>query len=305
MPPVGPRLLTGAVMVREDGLVLLVQHPAASLFAGKWSMPLTGVPDHETAEDALERMLRDALHVEPGEYDFLDTIYANAVTNGERFIVNAFTCIGWTGEPRFGSEAYADAIWVSPGAPGAIDLLPEVRDWLKTAFEEETGAIVPREYDREMLTADLASARAGLIAAFDAVPSHLRSTPDASGWSPLDVFAHVSDVETYYRNEIRRCAHGVGQRWRLFNEAQWEDAFRLRTAEDERTLRDRLAAASSETHAYLGEIPRELLALYLDHPEQGVVQVGDRFEKIAGHYRTHTEQIRGMAQVFATRASGV
>ncbi|MBM4410162.1 MAG: NUDIX domain-containing protein [Chloroflexi bacterium] len=304
MPPAGPRLLTGAVMVREDGLVLLVQHPAASPFSDKWSMPLTGVPDHETAEDALERMLRDALHVEPGEYDFLDTIYANAVTNGERFIVNAFTCVGWTGEPRFGSEAYADAVWVSPGAPGAIDLLPEVRDWLKTAFEENTGAIVPREYDREMLIADLASARADLIAAFDAVPPHLRSTPDASGWSPLDVFAHVADVEAYYRNETRRCAGGFGQRWRPFNEAQWEDAFRLRPAEDERTLRDRLAAMSSETRAYLGEVTPELLALYLDHPEQGVVQVGDRFEKIAVHYRNHAGQIRGMAQALAARASG-
>ena len=62
MAPDGPRLLSGAMMVRQDGLVLLVQHPVASPFAGKWSMPLTGVPDHETAEDALERMLREALH---------------------------------------------------------------------------------------------------------------------------------------------------------------------------------------------------------------------------------------------------
>lgn len=304
MPPAGPRLLSGAMMVREDGLVLLVQHPAASPFAGKWSMPLTGVPDHETAEDALERMLRDALHVEPGEYDFLDTIYANAVTSGERFIVNAFTCIDWTGEPRFGAEAYADAAWVSPGAPGGLDLLPEVREWLKTAFEEETGAIVPREYDRDTLVADLASARADLIAAFDAVTPHQRTTADTAGWSPLDVFAHVSDVEAYYRNEIRRCVAGAGQKWRPFNETQWEDAFRLRPAEEERTLRDRLAAVSGETRTYLGSATPELLAVYLDHPERGVVQVGDRFEKIAGHYRNHAEQIRGMAQALAARPSG-
>lgn len=304
MPPAGPRLLTGAMMVRDDGLVLLVQHPAASPFAGKWSMPLTGVPDHETAEDALERMLRDSLHVEPGEYDFLDTIYATAVTNGERFIVNAFTCIGWAGEPRLGAEAYADAAWVSPGAPGALDLLPEVRDWLKTAFEEETGAIVPREYDGEMLIADLASARADLVAAFDAVPPHLRSTPDASGWSPLDVLAYVADVEAYYRNEARRCAEGFGQKWRPFNDAQWEDAFRLRPAEDERVLRDRLSAVSGETRAYLGSATRDLLAVYFDHPERGVVQMGDRFEKLAGHYREHAAQIREMVQDLTARPSG-
>lgn len=304
MPAGGPRLLSGAVMVREDGLVLLVQHLAASPFAGKWSMPLTGVPDHETAEDALERMLRDALHVEPGAYDFLDTIYASAITDGERFIVNAFTCIGWTGEPRFGAEAYADAVWVSPGAPGALDLLTEVREWLKTAFEEETGAIVPREYDRDTLGADLASARADLIAAFDAVPPHQRGLADASGWSPLDVFAHVADVEAYCRNEVRRCVSGAGQKWRPFNEAQWEDTFRLRPAEDERALRGRLAAVSGETRAYLGSATPELLAVYIDHPERGVVQVGDRFEKIAGHYRNHVSQIRGMAQALAGRASG-
>lgn len=304
MPPAGPRLLSAAVMVREDGLMLFVRHPAASPFAGKWSMPLTGVPDHETAEDALERILRDALHVGPGEYDFLDTIYVNAISDGERFIVNAFTCIGWTGEPRFGPEAYADAVWASPGAPGAIDLLPEVRDWLKTAFEEETGALAPREYDREMLAADLARARADLIAAFDAVPPHLRTAAGGDGWSPLDLFARVSDVETYYRNEIRRCASGLGQRWRLFNEAQWEDAFRLRAVEDERTLRDRLAAVSGETRAYLAAMTPELLALYLDHPEHGVVQVGDRFERIVAHYRNYADQIRGMTPALQARPSG-
>ena len=299
MPPAGPRLLSGAMMVRDDGLVLLVQHPPASPFAGKWSMPLTGVPDHETAEGALERMLRDTLHVEPGSYDFLDTIYVNALSGGERFIVNAFTCIDWTGEPRFDAEAYADAAWASPGAPGALDLLTEVRDWLKTAFEEETGAIVPREYDRDTLLADLASARGDFIAAFDAVPPHLRTHADASGWSPLDVMAHASDVEAYYRNEVRRCVEGLGQRWRLFNEAQWEDAFRLRPAEDERTLRDRLARMSGETRASIAGASPQWLATYIDHPERGVVQVGDRIEKIAGHYHTHADQIRQMAQAAA------
>ncbi len=299
MPPAGPRLLSAAIMVREDGLVLLVQHPAASPFAGKWSMPLTGVPDHETAEDALERMLREALHVEPGAYDFLDTIYVNAVNGGERFIVNAFTCIEWNGEPRFGSEAYADAVWLSPGAPGGLDLLPEVREWLKTAFEDETGALMPREYDRETLLADLASARGDLIAAFDAVPSVLRTQADGSGWSPLDVLAHVVDVETYYRNEVRRCIRGAGQKWRLFNESQWEDAHRLRPAEDERTLRERLSQVSGETRAFLANASPELLAVYIDHPERGVVQVGDRVEKIASHYRNHANQIREMVAASA------
>ena len=228
MPPAGPRLLSGALMVRDDGLVLFVRHPAASPFAGKWSMPLTGVPDHETAEDALERMLRTALHVEPGQYEFLDTVYASAVTDGERFIVNAFTCVDWAGEPRFAADAFADAVWASPGAPGDLDLLPEVRTWLMTAFEEETGALAPREYDRDVLLAGLSAARGGLIAALDAVPAPVRAQADGSGWSTLDVLAHVADVEAYYRNEVGRCLAGAGQRWRLFNEAQWEDAFRDR-----------------------------------------------------------------------------
>jgi len=294
MPPTGPRLLSASIMVREDGLVLLVQHPPGSPFAGKWSMPLTGVPDHETAEDALERMLREALHVEPGAYDFLDTIYVNALNGGERFLVNAFTCIEWGGEPRFGTEAYADAVWLSPGAPGSLDLLPEVREWLRTAFEEETGSLVPREYDREILLADLASARGDLVAAFDAAPMALRPRADGSGWSPLDVLAHVSDVEAYYRNEIRRCMAGTGQKWRPFNEAQWEDAHRLRPAEDERTLRERLSQVSGETRAFIAAASPELLAMYIDHPERGVVQVGDRIEKIAGHHRNHANQIREM-----------
>ena len=133
-PAAGPGLLSAALLVRDDASMLLVQHPAASPFAPLWTMPLTGVTDAETAEEALERLLRGTLHVEPGAYDFLDTIYVTAA-GGQRFIANVFSGTGWQGDPQFASDAIADAAWVPAGQPGTLPLVPEVRDWFLAAAE--------------------------------------------------------------------------------------------------------------------------------------------------------------------------
>ena len=74
----GPQLASLALMVRDDAKSLFVRH-AAGPFAGLWTLPFVGVADVETAEDALERLLREYLNVQPGPYEFLDTVYLTAV----------------------------------------------------------------------------------------------------------------------------------------------------------------------------------------------------------------------------------
>ena len=74
-PSAAPRLAAAAVMVREDGQLLLVRYAEDGALAGRWGLPVTAVPDELTAEEALSSLLRDGLHVEPGPSEFVDTIY--------------------------------------------------------------------------------------------------------------------------------------------------------------------------------------------------------------------------------------
>jgi hypothetical protein len=83
--------------------------------------------------------------------------------------------------------------------------------------------------------------------------------------------------------------------WRMFNDDQWNETHRLRPPEDEATLRARLADVRSATLAWLRTLDNDRLAAYGNHPERGVVQVGDRIAKVAGHDREHAEQLRRMA----------
>src|SRR5690606_5636128 len=95
-----PQPASMAIMVNANGRVLMLRQ-AQGPFAQQFSMPFIGVADNETAEDALARLLRDVLNVGPGPYEFLDTFYITGRA-GERFVVNAFTCVDWEGEPRYG-----------------------------------------------------------------------------------------------------------------------------------------------------------------------------------------------------------
>ncbi|MQC47477.1 MAG: hypothetical protein DWG77_00130 [Chloroflexi bacterium] len=286
-----PQLASLAFMARSDQKALFVRH-AAGPFASRWSLPFIGVADAETAEDALGRLLRDYLYVTPGAFEFLDTIPITG-SNGERFIANGFTCTRWQGDPKFPAKLYEDAIWAAPSQATALDLLPELREWLEGTFS--AGSTRPRtlRYAAGALEQQLADARGDLLAEFDAVPAGTRSELcDAEGWSPLTILQHVAEVEAYYRNEVARCLARPGRLWRPFNDDVWKDVHALRPAEDEAALRDRLDVVRADTHGWLAVTSEESLNGYLDHPERGVVLAGERIAKIADHYRAHARQLR-------------
>lgn len=296
------RLASVGVLVREDGKVLMVRHPSGP-FAGKWSMPLIGVHDLETAEAALERMLREMLHVQPGPYEFLDTLYLGG-SGGERFIGNVFTCVDWTGDPRFAREVFDDAIWLLPSEPGGLELLPEVREFLRTSFEAETGVIAAVEYDPTSLAQELTDAREGLLAAYDAIPSDLRAEVlEEDGWSPFDALTHAVDAEGYYIAELRRCLDEPGRMWVPFNGSQWGDMHRLYPAQSEADVLVRMEQVRRETLLWLKWQGPDTLRAYVSHPERGVTQVGGRVAKVAAHDREHTEQLRRMWQTATIRAA--
>lgn len=297
-PPTGPRLAAAAVMLREDSQLLVVRYADGGPFDGRWGLPLVAVPDELTAEDALASLLRDGLHVEPGPAEFADTIYLSGV-DGSRFIVNAFTCVDWRGEPRFEAGTFVDAGWIRPAAPSGVELVPDIASWLAGQFGASGGG----DLDASALDSMLAEARGDLLAVFDGIATPLRDQPlgepSADGsppWTPLDVLAHVAEVEGYYTAEARRLLHEPGRTWRPFNADQWGDLRRLRPDDDEREVRNRAEFVRSETRAWLSSLSPEQLAAYGNHAERGVVQVGDRIAKVARHDREHLETLQRMAE---------
>ncbi len=291
----GPEISAAALLIREDGRVLLVQHHEEHLeFGGSWSLPMHPIREEEVAEEALERLLRDVLHVQPGPYEFAETVYLSG-TKGANYIVNVFTCVEWAGEPRYAERAYADAAWTQPAAPGALSVQPEVRTFLHQAFEGEAQFDVATGRGTEDLEDALMSSRMELVYAFNAIPEQWRAQPLEEGWTPIDVLAHAAAVEAYYLDEARRLMT-PGHTWRGFNAEQWEAERRHRPLEDASTVRTRLEEVREATLAWLATATPEQLATFGNHVERGVTTVADRIEKIARHEQEHALQLGRMRE---------
>jgi len=288
-PPQGPLLAAAAIMRRDDGKVLFFRHGDVGPFAGRWSLPITVVADDEAAEDAIERVLREHAHVEPGPVEFEDTIYVMG-DGGERFVVNAFVCVGWRGEARFSPQHYADAAWSNPAAPAlGGEIVAEVRAWLQQTHGESEHPRTP-----DSIAELLDDTRGALLSAFQSIPAPARETPLQGGWSPIDVLAHAADVEIYYLAETDRLLRIPGHTWRSFNDAQWWDIHRTREPIDAATAQARLNEVRERTRFWLASISEDHLAQYGNHHERGAVLIGERIERIARHEHEHAEQLLAM-----------
>ena len=241
------QVFSAALLRRPDGRLLLVRHRADERhFAGLWSLPLRAVADHETAEEALERLLRERLHVRPAACEFAGTVAVAGAGEGERSMLNVFACPGWDGEPRFSEQHYVDAAWVQPGAAPPRELAPELRRWLHDSLDGE-----PATREPAALLEALDAARRELITAYEAIPTPDTERPLPGGRSPLDLLARAASVEAYCAAESRRLLETPGHTWRTFNDAQWHDDHRSRAAETEAELRARLGRVRAETVAWV------------------------------------------------------
>ena len=290
-----PEIAAAALLLREDGRVLLVQHhPTHAEFGGDWSLPMHVVREEEVAEESLERLLREVLHVEPGPYEFAETVYVTG-NQGAGYIVNVFTCVEWSGEPRYADRTYADAAWAKPSAPGRLALQPDMRTFLSQAFEGETGTSDVEEASAEAVADALTAARLELIHAYTSIPAQWRDRVLEDSWSPLDTLAHAASVEAYYLEEALRLLN-PGHTWRAFNSDQWEADYRARAPETGEAIHARLDEVRAVTHEWLATATPEQLATFGNHPERGVTTVADRIEKIARHEREHAVQLARMRE---------
>lgn len=286
-------LSSAAVLCRDDGRVLLLQYlDDGSPFAGRWSLPMMSVNGNETSEEALVRLLREHVYVDPGAFDFEETIYVES-DSGMRFVVNAFICTSWHGKPRFSSSYYADAVWAHPANPSiTTGLLPEFRDWLARSL----GGSLYR-YTVDDLCEHLDETRGALLAAFESIPDQARGENRGDKLSAVDVLAHVADVEAYCLAEIDRLLRIPGHTWRDFNNAQWFDLYRLQDySEGFPALRKRLDACRDRTRSWLTSLEDAQLVQYGNHAERGAVRIGDRIESIAQHESGHTGYLLALAE---------
>jgi 8-oxo-dGTP diphosphatase len=109
-----------AVIVREDGQVLLGQRPEGKPWAGWWEFPGGKIEEGEAPAHALQRELHEEIGIEPLEsYPWLTRVFAYP----ERTVkLRFFVVRQWSGEPH-GKENQQLA-WQSPASVSVTPLLP-------------------------------------------------------------------------------------------------------------------------------------------------------------------------------------
>lgn len=109
-----------AVILREDGRVLLGQRPEGKSWAGWWEFPGGKVEDGETTAHALQREVHEELGIEAS--DFSPWITREFSYPERNVRLNFFTVRTWRGEPH-GKENQRLS-WEDPAAVSVGPLLP-------------------------------------------------------------------------------------------------------------------------------------------------------------------------------------
>jgi len=103
LPPLSPHrplvLVAAAVLIDDQGRVLLAQRPCGKSMAGLWEFPGGKIKNGELPEVALVRELREELGIETSEGCFLPLTFASHAYPDFHLLMPLFSCRIWQGTP--------------------------------------------------------------------------------------------------------------------------------------------------------------------------------------------------------------
>ncbi len=285
--PESTTIVASAVRIRRPDEAVLLVRPAAGPDVGWWSLPMAQMAADATAEATASRVVRDGLRMDPGWFQFADTL--TLVRGDFEIVINVFDAVGWSGEPKYASDDFQDAAWVNPAALGDVDIVDEVGAWLRGE-----DAPVPDDILPDRLAAALVDARGDLLRAYLAIPPRDRERPLDRDWAPVDVLDHLASAEAYYLAEARRLSRPDAHHWRRFNADQWDADRRHRARPMDSEAVARLHQVQTDTLKTVAGMVEAELAHYGSRGQGGVIRVGEAITAIADHDREHTAQLDKM-----------
>ncbi len=105
--------VVAAVLIREDGHVLVQRRPAGKPLEGLWEFPGGKVELGETPEAALVRELAEELGIAVEQGGLEPLTFASEPRGGRHLLLLVYRCRAWAGEPE---ARHADALrWATPG----------------------------------------------------------------------------------------------------------------------------------------------------------------------------------------------
>lgn len=282
--------------MREDRKLLMVRYrtddPHLAQFSPLWSLPMHPVAPDDVAEDALNFILHERLHIKTKRIEFVETI-SGPYADDASYIANIFKCLNWHGEPRFSATHYEDAAWIHSNEAGLyLDIRPELQRCLVRTFDG-----IAKSKGTSVLASMLDEARATLLTTYEEVPSNMRQQHLPEELSPLALVSLAASAEAYEMTEVHNLLHTPGHIWRPFNEAQWAADFHSRPSESENEIQNRFGTVRDETRQWLEMLTTEQLASYGNHTHAGAITIASCIENIAHRHNEYSTRIRDMLQV--------
>jgi len=128
-------LVAACALIDADGRILMTQRRADQSHPGQWEFPGGKVEPGETAEQAVNRELREELGIEPCERCLQPFTFASHAYEDFDLLMPLFLCRQWDGFAR--AQEGQGLKWVWPDKLLELDLVPadvelarEVRDRL-------------------------------------------------------------------------------------------------------------------------------------------------------------------------------
>lgn len=114
--------VTAAVLIDDDGRVLVQQRPAGKPMAGLWEFPGGKIEPGETPEAALIRELDEELGIAVDQARLVPAVFASEPLGDRHLLLLVYLCRQWSGTPV--AHHAAALRWLRPAELHALDMPP-------------------------------------------------------------------------------------------------------------------------------------------------------------------------------------